>query len=70
MATFKDIIDQLTERMCKKDDYNRKLHQITKKLKELAEASGVQGIPGSPRGYGGQEKDAMLSIKPYDLVNM
>ena len=65
--------------MCKKDEYNRKLLQITKKLKEVSEATGVQGIQGSPRGYG-QEQDAMLSRKPYgfaacascekDLVNM
>ena len=41
MANFKEILDTLSEKLCKKDEYNRKLILITKKLKELSEALGV-----------------------------
>lgn len=62
--------------MCRKDEYNRKLILVTKKLREVSEALGISN--NSPRAGFDSQGDVMLSRRPFgqcascekDLINM
>ena len=80
MLQFKDILDQLVAKLCQKDETNKKFLTVSKKMKDIMDLLGSQGLVGISNMAGGNESNAMFSKMPLrsaacascekDLVNI